>query len=51
MQRGVFGTQCGSCPKQWLGQPPQHGLANHEFADAGFELAFAHRAHLEPETA
>ena len=51
MQRGVFGTQCGAGPKQRLGDPLEHGLAGHELADAGLELAFADRADLPPEAA
>jgi len=51
MQRGIFGTQCGSGPKQRLGDPLEHNLASHELADAGFKLAFAHRTDLESEAA
>jgi hypothetical protein len=35
MQRGVFGTPGGACPKPWLGDRLEQGPAGHELADAG----------------
>ena len=52
MQASAYSAaQRRSCPEQRLGDPLERGLAGHELADAGFELALAHRAHLQPEAA